>query len=189
MHRLFSCYVSIWVEKGYISRQEAPWLLYALERKTAEIITAIPVLGVGCLFAPITTVVSFYLGFRTLRTYTNGYHAGTVLGCALCSVILECFALGFILKHSFPMIMNVLLIFSAAIIAVASPYNHPNIKFTPEERIKCGRCSRLCLAIQIMTILILRLLGFDSIAEGLLLGIVMTAVMLVIAYLHDFGGM
>lgn len=189
MHRLFSHYVSIWVKKGYISHREAPWLLYALERKTAALITAIPVLGFGFLFAPISTVVSFYLGFTSLRTYTNGYHANTVLGCAFYSVLLEWFALAFIIKYRIPVILNALLILSASIIAVASPYNHPSVRLTAEERIKCRRCSQLCLAIQILVLFFLRLLGVDRIADGLVLGIVMTAGMLVIAYVHDLGGM
>ena len=76
-----------------------------------------------------------------------------------------------------------LLIISIISIAVLAPYNHPNIDLSDEESTACAKSARIRLIILILLLIILYAMQLEQLATGILLGIVMAAVTLVLAYI------
>ena len=76
-----------------------------------------------------------------------------------------------------------LLIISTISIAVLAPYNHPNIDLSDEESTACAKSAKKRLIILILLLIILYVMQLEQLATGILLGIVMAAVTLVLAYI------
>ncbi len=185
MHDILVQFSSRCIDRGYISQEEGPWLIYGLEKRVTLLCSSIPFLLLGCLLSSVQTAVFFYLGVCSLRTYANGYHAKTIWGCLLASLSFEVVFLGIVPRLCNPNLLQWMLHISSAIILFFAPFNHPNMHLSKAEHISCRGKVRLRMFIQLSAILLLYLAGFRKMADGLLLGIVMTALMLVIAYINE----
>lgn len=60
------------VDNGYITREQAPWLHYGIEKRVATLLVSIPMIIVGSLISSPSMAVSFYISFY-LRRWTKGY--------------------------------------------------------------------------------------------------------------------
>lgn len=81
--------VDRYLQEGYVSQDEAPWLRYALEKRIITLITFVPLLILGFSIANPATVIGFFIAFCSLRARTNGFHAKSVGRCLLYSVLGE----------------------------------------------------------------------------------------------------
>lgn len=179
--------VDICIAKGYITQDQAPWLYYGIEKRVTTILVSIPMLIVGSLVSTPAMAVAFYISFCSLRTRTNGFHAKTLAGCLILSVISEIFFLGIL-----PCILNdnvaiSLLIISIIPIFFLAPYNHPNMALSAEESMACAKSAKKRLLILILLLIILYVMQLKQFVTGILLGIVMAALTLVLAYILKGG--
>lgn len=175
--------VDMCVAKGYITQDQAPWLYYGMEKRVSTVIVSIPMLIIGSLVSSPATSIAFYISFCLLRTRTNGIHAKTLVGCLVVSTLSETIFLGFL-----PYILNAsvgsaLLITSAISIFILAPYNHPNMDLSDEEVKACAKSAKERLFILILLLIILYEIQLEQLATGILLGIVMVAVSLALAYI------
>lgn len=185
--KYISSLVDICIAKGYITQDQAPWLYYGIEKRVTTILVSIPMLIIGSLVSTPAMSVAFYISFCSLRTRTNGLHAKTLAGCLILSIISEIFFLGIL-----PCVLNgavaiSLLIISIISIFILAPYNHPDMALSAEESAACAKSAKKQLLILIVLLTILHATQFNQLAIGVLLGIVMVAEMLILAYILKGG--
>lgn len=188
MIKLISLFVQNCVARNYISHEKAPWLQYNLERKISSFVISIPLLILGILLSTPSAALAFYTGFCFLRERTNGWHAKTVMGCFIFSILYECLFLGVLFWYLNTYAILAITILSSLIIFVHAPYNHPNMKLSKKDLERCALGAKTRLLIIAMFYLLLSFLGFHAAANGLSLGIAMTALLLVFAYINKNGG-
>lgn len=177
-----SSFVEMCVERDYVSEDRAEWLQYALEKRILTVMGFVPLLILGFMIAHPATVIGFLIAFCLLRTRTNGFHAKSVARCLLYSIAGEVFFL-----KALPMLWNdiiafVSLILSGALIWFLAPYNHPNMHLSSEEVTACAKSAKWRLSILLLTMVILYSQKWEPIALGIILGIVMAASTLAMAY-------
>lgn len=182
--KLIESFVGMCIQKEYVSADEAQWLRYALEKRIASVIAFIPLLIVGLLVTSPSTLLAFLITFFTLRTRTNGFHAKSVGRCLLYSIVGEVFFL-----RVLPMVLNGVIAFialtvSIMLIWILAPYNHPNIDLSSEEVTLCAKSAKLRLSSLIIALITLYVWKQNQLVQGILLGIIMTASTLVIAYCY-----
>lgn len=180
--KLIESFVGICMQKEYVSAYEAQWLRYALEKRITSVIAFIPLLIVGLLITNPARLLAFLITFFLLRTRTNGFHTKSVGGCILCSIVGEVFFL-----RVLPMLWNKIIAFialetSIVLIWVLAPYNHPNMNLSSEEVIACAKSAKWRLSTLIFALSVLYAVQQYQLALGIILGIVMTASTLVMAY-------
>ncbi len=179
--------VDISIAKGYITQDQAPWLHYGIKKRVTTVLVSIPMLIIGSLVTTPAMSIAFYISFFSLRTRTSGFHAKTLAGCLILSLISELFFLGVL-----PGILNAatatsLLLFSVISIFLLAPYNHPNMALSAEELAACAKSAKKLLLIWIMLLATLHVTRLDQLASGIMLGIVMDAVMLIFANIQQGG--
>lgn len=174
--------VGMCIQKGYVSQNESEWLRYALEKRIISLITFVPVLILGVLLTNPANLLAFLFTFFSLRTRTNGFHAESVGRCLLYSMLGEVFFLKVL-----PMVWNGIIAFialtmSIILIWVLAPYNHPNMNLSSEEVTACAKSAKWRLSMLLFALSVFNVRKLYQIALGILLGIVMTASTLVMAY-------
>lgn len=175
--------VEICINKGYITREQAPWLRYGIEKRITSFLISIPMLIVGSWISSPAMAISFYISFCLLRTRTNGIHAKSPGGCFILSILTEAVFLGFLPRVWNDIAEIVLFIASTICIYALAPYNHPNMNLSPEEFAACGQSAKRRLLLLVLLLIVLRAWHFNQFATGILLGIVMVAVTLTFAYI------
>lgn len=174
--------VSMCIHRGYVSKDSAPWLRYALEKKIVSLMAFVPLVIIGCVFTKLATAFAFITTFCVLRTRTNGYHAKSVSRCISYSILTEVFFLKIL-----PMVWNnsiafVALTVSTVIIMFFAPYNHPDMNLSSEEVTACAKSAKWRLSMLIFSLCVLHVWKQDQLTLGINLGIVLTAATLIIAY-------
>ncbi len=185
--KLVSALVDKCITRGYIAQEQAPWLYYGIEKRLTTILISIPMLIIGSLVSTPAMAVAFYISFYFLRSRTNGLHAKTLSGCLIHSILSEIFFLGmlpYILDNT---VSISLLILSTIPIVNLAPYNHPNMGLSFEEATACAKSAKKRLITLILLLIALYIMQLDQLSIGILLGIVMTAVMLVLACILKGG--
>lgn len=175
------------IAKGYITQDQAPWLYYGIEKRVTTILIAIPMLIIGSLVSTPAMAIAFYVSFYLLRSRTNGLHAKTLLGCLIHSILSEVFFLGILPYILDEAIAISLLILSAISIFYLAPYSHPNMGLSVQEATACAKSAKRRLITLILLLIALYIMQLSQFSTGILLGIVMTAVMLVLAYILKGG--
>ena len=171
------------VAKGYVSEDAAPWLRYALEKRISSIVVFVPLLTIGLMITNPFKLFAFFATFFLLRTRTNGFHAESGGKCLFYSICGEVFFF-----RVLPAVWNnvtafISLAMSIALIWILAPYNHPNMDLSSEEIVACAKSAKLRLSILIFSFCALYIRKQKQLSEGILLGVVMTASTLALAYL------
>lgn len=179
--------VDICVSKGYITQDQAPWLGYGIEKRITTFFVSIPMLIIGSLISSPATAVAFYLSFYSLRARTNGIHAKTLVGCLIFSITSEAFFLGILPYIWNDTVADGVLIVSCISIFILAPYNHPNMDLSLEESAECAQSAKKQLFSLILLLIVFRVLQLKQLATGILIGIVMVAVTLTLAYIPKGG--
>lgn len=185
--KLVGALVDKCIIRGYITQEQAPWLYYGIEKRLTTILISIPMLIIGSLVSTPAMAIAFYIGFYFLRSRINGLHAKTLAGCLILSIISEIIFLGIL-----PCILNdtasiSLLIISIISIFILAPYNHPNIALSAAESTACAKSAKKRLLILVLLLIILHKVQLEQFITGILLGIVMAALTLVLAYIQKGG--
>lgn len=175
------------VARGYITVEKAPWLQYALEKRGTSLIAMIPLLLIGIFISSFAETSAFYISFFIIRRYTNGIHASSFINCLFLSIIFEIVFLGTFANFLTPVRSSILLLVSGTFIWCLAPYNHPNMMLSSKEVAACAYSARKSSVQLSVVICVLYYLGFEDLAGGALLGYVMAATMLLIAYIPKGG--
>lgn len=176
-------FTNLCLNNGYITQEQALWLRYGLEKRISTFLISIPMLIVGSWISSPVMAVSFYTSFCLLRSRTNGIHAKSFGGCFILSILTEVVFLGVLPRFWNNVVAIVLLIASTISIYFLAPYNHPNMDLSSEELVECARSAKRRLFALILFLVVMRILQFNQLAAGVLLGIVMVAVTLTFAYI------
>lgn len=171
------------VDNGYITREQAPWLHYGIEKRVTTLLVSTPMIIVGSMISSPSMAMSFYISFFLLRSRTNGFHAKSLKGCFILSMLTEIFFLGILPRILNKAVTIALLIISTISIFILAPYNHPNMDLSSKERVECARSAKRRLLALTLTQIVMHVLHFNELATGILLGIVMVAVTLAFAYI------
>lgn len=170
------------VQKGYVTEEQAPWLRYALEKRLVTFGVFIPLLGLGGVITNPATMLAFLITFCLLRTRTNGFHAKSSGRCLIYSMVGELFFLRVLPTLWNDAIAFVTLAISAVLIWILAPYNHPSMNLSAEEILACAKSAKWRLGLLGFVLSVLSVWKQEQLAEGIILGIVMTASTLVMAY-------
>lgn len=183
--RIVNNLVKGFVDKGYLQEEKAPWLQYVLEKRITSFFSYIVIIVVGLIITDPISLLAFCISFSTLRSRTNGIHAKTIMGCILSSIIFEILFLKVI--PSMWNIMFVTIAFGMSIISIwlLAPYNHPNMHLSDEEKKACSTSARIRVILLAISVYILQLINCKNGAAGIILGTVMAAVTMLMAYLSE----
>ncbi len=179
--------VSRCIKKGYITREQAPWLRYGMEKRIITFFISVPMIFVGLLITSPPTLFLFYISFCSLRTRTNGIHAKSFAGCFIFSILGEIFFLYILTRVWNEGIACILLLVSVASIIILAPFNHPDMNLSSEEIAECALSTKRWLTFLLGLLMLFHMLHFDHCSSGILLGIVMDAVALIFAYIFKGG--
>lgn len=179
--KMIDAVVSMCIQREYVSKDNAPWLRYALEKKIVSLMAFVPLVIIGSVITNPATAFTFIITFCVLRIRTNGYHAKSASRCISYSILAEVFFLKVL-----PMVLNnfiafVALTVSIVVIVFFAPYNHPDMNLSSEEVTTCAKSAKWRLSMLILALAVLYCMQQRQLADGILLGIVMTASTLVIA--------
>lgn len=177
------------VKSSYISNDKAPWLRYALEKHLSTIVVIIPFMVLGLCIATPYVVFPFYISYFALRKRINGIHAKTLWGCFCISIMSEFIFLGIVGPLLNTTWMIVLLIISSATIYFLAPFNHPNMHLDDNEISACSKDAKWRLLVLLILIALSFILRLTQLAHGFTLGIMLAAIMLVLAYIQNIGGL
>ena len=180
--------VNACIEKGYVTSEKAPWLYYALEKRITSVAIFIPLCAIGLLLTNAATLLSFYITFYFLRSLTNGWHAKTFLRCYICSIVGEVVFLGVLIDFWNPVLARISTLIASILIWILAPFNDPNIGLTVDETDECKRIVKRRLVLLMISITTLRFMGGAHLACGAELGILMTALTLLLAYTKRIWG-
>lgn len=180
--------VNACIEKGYVTPEKAPWLHYALEKRITSAVIFIPLCAIGLLLTNAETLLSFYITFYLLRSLTNGWHAKTFLRCYICSIVGEVVFLGVLPDFWNPVLAKISTPTASILIWILAPFNDPNIGLTVDEAAECKRIVKRRLILLTLAITMLRFMKGTHLACGAELGILMTALTLLLAYIKKSWG-
>lgn len=187
MNRWIGHFVSYCVRENYVTQEDAPLLKYGIEKQFTMILISIPFLIFGAYLSSPCVSIAFYSGFSFLRCRANGLHAKTVIGCFTASLVFEYLFLGVLYWHISPQSLVFLLFASSIGIYFLAPYNHPNMGLSSDEISTCAKHAKIRLFQTLFFICVLFIIGLSNVAKGLCLSVVMTSLMLVLAYAARAG--
>lgn len=108
------------------------WCVYSIGKRLAISITRFFLILIGFTFFGIIETSVFISSLLLLRTFTNGYHASSYLGCLFLSILVEviCLSIAPFLSRS---ILAFAIVLSDVLICAYAPYNDVKIHLTPNE--------------------------------------------------------
>ena len=142
---LFCVYTEFGIDsllhKNVISETEIDIYIYGYETIILGIIDFFIVLIVGLIFNQFITMLIFFTMFISVRLYTGGYHANTVLKCKAVFISI-CISLVFLSEFKFPYYLHILIMLLYLITSFfLAPIENHNKPLTSEEQMKYRRIS------------------------------------------------
>ena len=135
VHRLSKMIANFLLHKNVISETEIDIYIYGYETIILGIIDFFIVLIVGLIFNQFITM------FISVRLYTGGYHANTVLKCKAVFISI-CISLVFLSEFKFPYYLHILIMLLYLITSFfLAPIENHNKPLTSEEQMKYRRIS------------------------------------------------
>lgn len=187
MHALLYRFALGCVEEKIIDKEEADWLVYGLEKRITASVAAILFFLIGIRLADTLSVIAFLSSFYFLRVRTNGYHANSFLSCLILTLLLEAFFLKLVLPTLNSFIFFFLNIADFWTIFLFAPFRNCNMHLNERELWACRKTSRIRISVLFTASILLYIFGELDISKGITLGITMTALLLLIAYIKEKG--
>ena len=185
MHSLVVRFAQRCVEKQIIENKHVDWFVYGLEKRFSTLMLSIPFVILAIAISNLPCAISFFISFFVLREYIGGFHANTVWGCLIISLLSESALFFLVYPFLSPIAVACITIVSIVYIYIRSPYNHPNMHLTDKEITACRKKGRIRAFVISSVITFTCILGLDEIAKGLTLGIALTTAMLCLGYIYD----
>lgn len=185
MNAIMNIFARKCVMKGYISEDQVPFLVYALERRLVVILVGVPFFILGSIISSPTTTMFFCFGFYFLRSRTSGYHTKNIETCLIGTLFLEWLFLDVLFEVLHDKTIAILLLLSFFLIALLSPYKDACMNFSEEEAHICSCSAKTRGVILFALIITLYMNSYYHLARGVALGIVMAASLLALAYVKQ----
>ena len=174
------------VREKIVKQEDVLWFQYSLEKKFTTIIIGIPFFILALVISNLLYAISFFGTYFYIKKYLGGYHAKTIWGCLVLSLLFELLFLGIISHFLHEPISFILLTVCTLAILILAPYNHPNLHLTLEEAKMCHKKSILRLFSILMIIIVSFIAGFDAVSNGCTIGIAMATALLCLGYINDW---
>lgn len=169
------------LKSGIIDPYQADIMRYYLEVLLSTAVTMIPLIVISFLISSPPIIISYFFTVFFLRHRTNGYHAESIWGCVIVSIICIFVFLGLIPRFIPLRYILLLLLIAESIIILMAPYNHPNMNYSSHELRLCKLSSWIRSGFAIVLVTIFIHFNFTSAATGIAMGIIQTAFLLFIA--------
>ena len=141
IHRLSKMIADFLLHKNVIPEAEIDIYIYGYETVILGFIDFLIVLAVGFIFNKMITMLIFFAMFISVRLYTGGYHANTVLKCKMVFISI-CISVSLLSGFKFPYYLYIfimlLYLITSFFLAPIENYNKP---LTSEEQTKYRRIS------------------------------------------------
>ncbi len=185
MHSLIGRLADYCVDKQIISPAQSSWFIYGLEKRLATVMVGIPFLLLAVIMSNIPCAVSFFAAYFFVRKYTGGFHANTVLGCLLFSLLFEVLLLAIV----YPILNTIVIICCVTVcvpvIYILAPYNHPNMHLTAAEIAACKKHARIRIWVIFAIVTAACVSGLAEVAKGVTLGIALASFLLCLGHIFD----
>lgn len=183
MHAYVQRFTDRCIRAGIVRSEDAAWFTYGVERRLSTLFVAIPFFALAVILTNLLSALFFYAGFFLLRRMTNGYHAKTVTGCLVTSVIAEVMLCVAIYPFLNIWVMLPLCGICAVLIFCLAPYLHKNLPLDKAQIAYCRKHARIRSIIIFAAVAVSALMKLTDIARGLTLGIAMASGMLCVPYI------
>ena len=175
------------IEKGILQESDRNIYQYGYQMLIEFGINILASIVIAILFQAFEIVIVFTIAYLVMRGYAGGYHAKTILGCLILSLLLELIFLVVLPHYLFMPLSFIILILCALAILILAPYNHPKLHLTSEEIKSCQRKVRLRLCCILMVAAISYSAGIREITNGCTISIAMATTLLCLGYINDWG--
>ena len=186
MHQLSSKISRYCVEHEIIDQCDMSWFTYGIEKRISTITVAIPFILIAFLISDYRAALSFFCAYFFVKKHLGGFHAKTVWGCILLSLVSELIFLGIVCPALSP--ASILCIMGISLISVFcfAPYNHPDLHLADEEIVACKKSCRFRIVIAVAVTVLAYILKLQKVADGALVGIAMAVAMLYLGHINDW---
>lgn len=141
IHRLSKMIANFLLSKNVISEENIDIYVYGYETIILGIIDLFIIITIGLIFNQLITMLIFFIMFISVRLYTGGYHANTVLKCKIVFISI-CISVVLLAKFKFPYSLYILVILLYLITSFfLAPIENYNKPLTNEEQTKYRRIS------------------------------------------------
>lgn len=141
VHRLSKMIADFLLHKNVISETEIDIYIYGYETVILGVIDFFIVLAVEFICNKMITMLIFFAMFISVRLYTGGYHANTVLKCKAIFILI-CLSVGLLSEFKFPYYLYILIMLLYLITSFfLAPIKNFNKPLTSEEQTKYRRIS------------------------------------------------
>lgn len=141
IHRLSKMIADFLLHKNVIPEMEIDIYIYGYETVILGIVDFFIVLAVGFICNKLITMLIFFAMFISVRLYTGGYHANTVLKCKAVFILI-CLSVSLLSEFKFPYYLHILImllyLITSFFLAPIENYNKP---LTSKEQTKYRRIS------------------------------------------------
>lgn len=160
VHRLSKIIADFLLKKDAISESEIDIYVYGYEMIILSLIDFCIVVSIGLIFEELFAMLTFFAVFVSVRIYTGGYHANTVLRCKSVFTMIS-LSIIFLLKLKYPLLLYILILSLFIITCVCLvPVENSNKPLDKSEQMKYRKIS---IALSIIWSAIALLLYFFAI--------------------------
>lgn len=133
MELLASRLTRYFLQREYITPEQAQWFQYGLVRRMMGLVAFVILLFPGALMVGFPGAFLYVFVFRFLRERTGGYHAKSPLGCFLASFSAMLIALSLAGPVTSLVVSGLILAASSALILYLAPANNAHLHLSEEE--------------------------------------------------------
>ena len=169
-----------------ITSEQCTWFEYCLEKRISSILVSIPFFILATIMSDVYVAFAFFVCFYLIRTKANGFHARTVWGCFILSIIHVIAFIGVLYPLLDAITLDIIAFVGVSIIWLLAPFDSPEMHLSDTEKATCRTSSRMRSCGILVCGFILQALGVLTIAKGLFLGIAMAAYLLCLAYIFKW---
>lgn len=171
------------IEAGILQKEEYTLYYYCLDALLSKAFFIIAILGLALFLDKVSIMIAYYFGFLLIRYTNGGYHANSPISCFILSIGIYLGALGLtdiMSIESHPEILSVTLFCVIFIVWRFAPVDHPNKRFSPEEKLAYRKKGRITVVCCVILAIILWLLN-NRLGWAFIIGIAVAALSIVAA--------
>lgn len=141
IHRLSKIIADFLLKKDAVSESEIDIYVYGYEMIILSFIDFCIVASIGLIFEELFAMLTFFAVFVSVRIYTGGYHANTVLRCKLVFTMIS-LSIIFLLKLKYPLLLYILILSLFMITCIyLAPVENSNKPLDKSEQMKYRKIS------------------------------------------------
>lgn len=141
IHRLSKSIADFLLKKDVVSESEIDIYVYGYEMIILSFIDLCIVVSIGLIFEELFAMLTFFAVFVSVRIYTGGYHANTVLRCKSVFTMIS-LSIIFLLKLKYPLLLYILILSLFMITCIyLAPVENSNKPLDKSEQMKYRKIS------------------------------------------------